>query len=112
MNLVDILQVDKGGKGSISLSDYFSIFSSHGIVVDRVERARVVRLAGEGGTLSKDKFVKIVQGSDFFMKSFDKNKDGEVTEVNIWQNIGAKDHFLTWYLKQLDIVKIPWILMA
>ena len=66
-----------------------------------MERARVVRLAGEGGTLSKDKFVKIVQGSDFFMKSFDKNKDGEVTEVNMWQNIFTKFHFLTWYRKQL-----------
>jgi hypothetical protein len=43
----------------------------------------VIRLAGEDGNLSKDKFVKIVQGSDFFMKSFDKNKDGEVTEVRI-----------------------------
>jgi hypothetical protein len=55
----------------------------HGIVVDKVETNRVIRLAGEDGNLSKDKFVKIVQGSDFFRKSFDKNKDGEFTEVRI-----------------------------
>ena len=46
-----------------------------------METNRLIRLAGEDGTLSKNKFVKIVQGSDFFMKSFDKNKDGEVTQV-------------------------------
>ena len=77
------MQVDKDGIGSISLSEYFGIFSAHSIVVDKVETNRVIRLAGEDGNLSKDKFVKIVQGSDFFMKSFDKNKDGEVTEVRI-----------------------------
>jgi hypothetical protein len=33
-------------------------------------------LAREDGNLSKDKFVK-------FMKSFDKNKDVEVTEVRM-----------------------------
>jgi hypothetical protein len=78
-----MLQVDKDGTGSISLSEYFGIFSAQSIVVDKVETSRVIRLAGEDGNLSKDKFVKIVQGSDFFMKSFDKNKDGEVTEVRI-----------------------------
>ena len=52
-------------------------------MVNKAETSRVIRLAGEDGILSKDKFVKIVQGSDFFMKSFDKNKDGEVTEVRI-----------------------------
>ena len=81
--LLSLFQVDKEGKGSITLNDYFGIFSSHGIVVDKVETSRVISLAGEDGTLSKEKFVKIVQGSDFFMKSFDKNKDGEVTEVGI-----------------------------
>ena len=74
-------QVDKNDTGRITTSEYFGIFESHGIVVDKAETARVIHLAGENGTLSKDKFVKIVQGSDFFMKSFDKNNDGEVTEV-------------------------------
>jgi Ca2+-binding EF-hand superfamily protein len=77
------LQVDKDGNGSISLSEYFGIFEVHGIVVNRAETNRVIRLAGEDGNLTKDNFVKIVQGSDFFMKSFDKNKDGEVTEVKL-----------------------------
>ena len=76
-----IFQIDKNDTGSISLSEYFGIFSAHGIVVDKAETSRVILLAGEDGILSKDKFVKIVQGSNFFMKSFDKNKDGEVTEV-------------------------------
>ena len=35
----------------------------------------------EDGLLTKENFFKIVQGSDFFLKSFDKNNDGEVTEV-------------------------------
>ena len=44
---------------------------------------RVIKLAGEDGNLTKENFVKILKTSDFFMKSFDKNKDGVVTEVNI-----------------------------
>ena len=76
------MQVDKDGTGSISLSEYFGIFSDHGIVVHKAETNRVIRLAGEDGMLDKDNFVKIVRGSDFFLKSFDKNKDGEVTEVS------------------------------
>ena len=77
-----IFQIDKNDTGSISISEYFAIFSAHGIVVDKAETSPVISLAGKDGILSKDKFFKIVQGSDFFMKSFDKNKDGEVTEVN------------------------------
>ena len=50
-------------------------------MVNRAETSRVIRLAGEDGTLTKENFVKVVRGSDFFLKSFDKNKDGEVTEV-------------------------------
>ena len=46
-----------------------------------METRRVVKLAGEDGMLTKENFFKIVQGSDFFLKSFDKNNDGEVTEV-------------------------------
>ena len=38
-------------------------------------------MAGEDGNLTKKDFVKILRSSDFFMKSFDKNKDGVVTEV-------------------------------
>lgn len=41
----------------------------------------MVKLAGDDGMLTKENFFKIVQGSDFFLKSFDKNNDGEVTEV-------------------------------
>ena len=74
--------MDKDGSGTISISEYFGIFEAHGIVVTNVETNRVIQLAGKDGNLNKEKFVKIVQGSDFFMKSFDKNKDGEVTEVN------------------------------
>ena len=57
------------------------MFESHGIEVTQSETRRVVRLAGEDGLLTKENFFKIVQGSDFFLKSFDKNNDGEVTEV-------------------------------
>ena len=42
---------------------------------------RVIRLAGNNGTLTKGTFIKILKSSDFFMKAFDKNKDGIVTEV-------------------------------
>lgn len=76
-----LLQLDKDGKGSISLYDYFGIFESHGIEVTPAESRRVIRLAGDDGMLTKENFFKIVQGSDFFLKSFDKNNDGEVTEV-------------------------------
>ena len=38
-------------------------------------------MAGEDGNLTKENFVKILKSSDFFLKSFDKNKDGVVTEV-------------------------------
>ena len=91
-------QVDKDGNGSISLSEYFEIFSKHGIEVNRAETnrwlsfhiasycihyySRVIKLAGEDGNLTKENFFKIVKSSDFFMKSFDKNKDGVVTEVS------------------------------
>ena len=33
-------QVDKDGNGSISLSEYFEIFSKHGIEVNRAETNR------------------------------------------------------------------------
>ena len=49
----------------------------------------MIRLAGEDGTLTKENFVKVVRGSDFFLKSFDKNKDGEVTEVKPKANPNA-----------------------
>jgi hypothetical protein len=77
------LQIDTDGNGSISLSAYFQIFEDHGIVVNKVETNRVISLAGEDGNLTQRNFVRIVRGSDFFMKSFDKNKDGEVTEVTL-----------------------------
>ena len=43
---------------------------------------RAYQFAGEDGCLSKKNFIKILRSSDLFMKSFDKNKDGVVTEVN------------------------------
>ena len=43
----------------------------------------VVKMAGEDGTLTKENFTKILRSSDMFLKAFDKNKDGIVTEVNI-----------------------------
>ena len=75
-------EVDKDGDGKISLSEYFAIFEVHGIVVNTAETNRVIRLVGENGNLNKENFVKIVRGSDFFIKSFDK-MGGEVTEVSM-----------------------------
>ena len=43
---------------------------------------RAYQFAGEDGCLTKKNFIKILRSSDLFMKSFDKNKDGVVTEVN------------------------------
>ena len=42
---------------------------------------RVIRLAGEEGNLTRENFTKILRSSDLFLKAFDKNKDGIVTEV-------------------------------
>lgn len=42
---------------------------------------RVHKLVGPDGLLKKDEFIKILQSSNFFMKTFDKNQDGIVTEV-------------------------------
>ena len=74
--------MDKDHSGSISVAEYFEIFEVHGIVVSKAETSRVVRLVGENGSLSKESFVKIVRGSDFFVRSFDK-MGGEVTEVSL-----------------------------
>ena len=43
---------------------------------------RVEKLAGSSGSLSKHDFVRLLRSSDLFMKTFDKNKDGIVTEVS------------------------------
>ena len=48
-------------------------------------------MAGEDGTLTKENFTKILRSSDMFLKAFDKNKDGIVTEVNI-----VEQHWRTW----------------
>ena len=77
-----ILKVDKDGDGKISLTEYFEIFEVHGIVVNKTETTRVIRKVGENGSLNKENFVKIVRGSDFFIRSFDK-MGGEVTEVSL-----------------------------
>ena len=77
-----ILKVDKDGDGKISLTEYFEIFEEHRIVVNKAETTRVIRLVGENGSLNKENFVKIVRGSDFFIRSFDK-MGGEVTQVSL-----------------------------
>ena len=53
---------------------------------------RVMKMAGEEGTLTKENFIKILRSSDLFLKAFDKNKDGIVTEVCNWIDI---DTFFT-----------------
>ena len=42
-----------------------------------------MKMAGEDGTLTKENFTKILRSSDMFLKAFDKNKDGIVTEVDV-----------------------------
>ena len=42
-----------------------------------------MKMAREDGTLTKENFIKILRSSDLFLKAFDKNKDGIVTEVKI-----------------------------
>ena len=38
-------------------------------------------MAGDDGILKKDEFIKIIRGSNLFIKTFDKNQDGIVSEV-------------------------------
>ena len=45
---------------------------------------RVHKVVGPDGLLKKDDFIRILQSSNFFMKTFDKNQDGIVTEVGIY----------------------------
>ena len=42
---------------------------------------RVHKIAGDSGTLKKDEFIKILRSSNYFLKTFDKNQDGIVSEV-------------------------------
>ena len=65
---------------------------------------RVVRMAGEDGTLTKENFTKILRSSDLFMKTFDKNKDGIVTEVCIVTDTARKSssYFLFSFLLILN----------
>ena len=44
---------------------------------------RVRQLAGEDGHISKQDFIKHLKYSKYFLKSFDKNDDGILTEVRI-----------------------------
>ena len=50
---------------------------------DYIFFSRVMKMAREDGTLTKENFIKILRSSDLFLKAFDKNKDGIVTEVGI-----------------------------
>jgi len=76
-------KMDKDGNGTISLTEYFAIFEEHGIKVNQAETNRVMKMAGEDGTLTKENFIKILRSSDLFLKAFDKNKDGIVTETEM-----------------------------
>ena len=100
-----LLQVDRDGSGTISLREYFAIFEEHGVKIKKseIERwwkldwqrfvfvafstilllFRVHKVVGPDGLLKKDDFIKIIQSSNFFMKTFDKNQDGIVTEVGL-----------------------------
>ena len=42
---------------------------------------RVRQIAGQDGQISKHDFVKHLKYSKYFLKSFDKNDDGIITEV-------------------------------
>ena len=53
-----------------------------------------MKLAGEDGNLTKENFVKILKSSDFFMKSFDKNKDGVVTEVSLTHEVNFSESII------------------
>ena len=63
---------------------------------------RVIRLAGDDGNLTKESFIKILKSSDFFMKAFDKNKDGIVTEVTWWMLIKFMSQ-MNWQCKLTSI---------
>ena len=45
------------------------------------------KVVGPDGLLKKDDFIRILQSSNFFMKTFDKNQDGIVTEVELNQKL-------------------------
>jgi len=76
-------KVDRDGNGSVSLTEYFGIFEEHGVKLSTTETNRVIKLAGSDGTLSKDQFIKILRSSNFFLKTFDKNSDGIVSETEM-----------------------------
>ena len=57
-------------------------------------------MAGEEGTLTKENFIKILRSSDLFLKAFDKNKDGIVTEVCNYIDI---DTFTSLHFYTFDI---------
>jgi len=103
-------KVDKDGNGSISLSEYFGIFEEHGIVVNKTETNRVIRLAGDDGNLTKESFIKILKSSDFFMKAFDKNKDGIVTETEMMTRAELAFHALdkdgSGYVTEKELKKL------
>jgi len=76
-------KVDRDGNGTVSLDEYFGIFEEHGVKIGTAETNRVVKLAGSDGTLSKDQFIKILRSSNVFLKTFDKNSDGIVSETEM-----------------------------
>ena len=39
-NVVSVVQVDRDGNGTISMSEYFAIFEDHGITVNKTEVER------------------------------------------------------------------------
>jgi len=76
-------KVDRDGNGSISLNEYFGIFEEHGVKISQAECQRVHKIAGDSGTLKKDEFIKILRSSNYFLKTFDKNQDGIVSETEM-----------------------------
>lgn len=76
-------KVDRDGNGTISLTEYFGIFEEHGVTISQAECKRVHKIAGADGTLKKDEFIKILRSSNYFLKTFDKNQDGIVSETEM-----------------------------
>lgn len=103
-------KVDRDGNGAISLSEYFAIFEDHGITVSKTEVERAYLLAGEDGCLTKKNFIKILRSSDLFMKSFDKNRDGVVTETDMMTRaelaFSALDRDNKGFITQKDFRKL------
>lgn len=110
VEIVFEVKMDKDGNGTISLTEYFAIFEEHGIKVNQSETNRVMKMAGEDGTLTKENFIKILRSSDLFLKAFDKNKDGIVTETEMMTRaelaFSALDRDNSGYISSRELRKL------